>query len=72
MWRDHEPRSHEADRSRDDEIERTDPSRGSRGGGDPREALPRDPRDVFTRGLALPRGSRILAHRTSRHVAPFR
>lgn len=58
MWRDHEPRSHEADRSRDDEIERTDPSRGSRGGGDPREALPRDPRDVFTRGLALPRGSR--------------
>ena len=44
--------------SRDDELERSDLSRGSRGGTDPREALPRDPRDVFTRGLALPRGSR--------------
>ena len=58
MWRDHDPRSHDTERSRDDEFERGDLSRGSRGGSDPREALPRDPRDVFTRGLALPRGSR--------------
>jgi DNA-binding MarR family transcriptional regulator len=58
MWRDHDPRWDDADRSRDDEIERPDPSRGSRGASDPREVLPRDPRDVFTRGLALPRGSR--------------
>src|SRR5918999_5944939 len=58
MWRDHDPRWNDAERSRDDEIERPDPSRGSRSASDPREVLPRDPRDVFTRGLALPRGSR--------------
>ena len=58
MWRDQEPPSHNAERSRDEEYERGDLSRGTRGGSDPREALPRDPRDVFTRGLALPRGSR--------------
>src|SRR6187401_2159326 len=57
MWRDQDSRSHETDRSRDDEYERGDLTRGSRGGSDPREAMPRDPRDVFTRVLALPRGS---------------
>src|SRR5687767_12016876 len=68
MWRDQEPPSHNTERSRDEEYERGDLSRGSRGGSDPREALPRDPRDVFTRGLALPRGSRrqrvVLRERT--------
>ena len=57
MWRDQDPRSYEGGRSRDD-VERDDLNRGSRGGSDPREALSRDPRDVFSRGLALPRGSR--------------
>ena len=57
MWRDQDPRSYEGDRSRDD-VERDDLSRGSRGGSDPREALSRDPRDAFSRGLALPRGNR--------------
>ena len=57
MWRDQDPRSYEGGRSRDD-VERDDLSRGSRGGSDPREALSRDPRDVFSRGLALPRGNR--------------
>src|SRR5687767_12964835 len=56
MWREQDARSHDPDRSLDDAFEREDLSRGSRGGSDPREA--RDPRDVFTRGLALPRGSR--------------
>ena len=68
MWRDQDPRSHDTDRPRDDEYERGDLSRGSRGSSDPREALPRDPRDVFTRGLALPRGTRrqrvVLRERT--------
>jgi hypothetical protein len=54
---------------RDDGLERSDLSRGSRGGTDPREDLPRDPRDVFTRGLALPRGNRrqrvMLRERTA-------
>ena len=58
MWRDEDPRSYESDRPRDDGFERSDLSRESRGGTDPRETLPRDPREVFTRGLALPRGSR--------------
>ena len=58
MWRDQDSPSHDTDRSRDEEYERGDLSRGNRGGGDPREALPREPREVFTRGLALPRGSR--------------
>ena len=58
MGRDQDPRSHDTERSRGDEGERGDLSRGSRGGSDPREVLPRDLRDVFTRGLALPRGSR--------------
>ena len=58
MWRDSDPESHDTERSRGDEYERGDLSRGSRGASDPRETLPRDPRDVFTRGLALPRGSR--------------
>ena len=68
MWRDQDPRSHDTERSRKDEHERGDLSRGNRGGSDPREALPRDPRDVFTRGLALPRGGRrqrvVLRERT--------
>src|SRR5688572_23753945 len=68
MWRDQDPRSHDTERSRDNESDRDDPSRGNRGGSDPREALPRDPREVFTRGLALPRGSRrrrvVLRERT--------
>ena len=73
MWRDQDPRSHDTDRSRDDEDERGDLSRGSRGGSDPREALPRDPRDVFTRGLALPRGSRRQRVRSPRaHVRAIR
>jgi hypothetical protein len=58
MRRDLDPRSHNTEFSRRDDYERGDLSRGSRGGSDPRDALPRDPRDVFTRGLALPRGSR--------------
>ena len=58
MWRDQDPRSHNTEHSRDEEHERVDLSRGSRGGSDPRDALPHDPRDVFTRGLGLPRGSR--------------
>jgi DNA-binding MarR family transcriptional regulator len=58
MWRDQDSPSHDTERSRDDEYERGELSRGSRGGSDPREPLPRDPRDVFTRGLALPRGGR--------------
>jgi DNA-binding MarR family transcriptional regulator len=58
MWRDQDPGPHDTERSRDDEYERSDLSRGSRGGSDPRGTLPRHPRDVFTRGLALPRGSR--------------
>ena len=58
MLRDHDRPSHDTERSRDHEYERGELSRGSRGGSDPREALPRDPRDVFTRGLALPRGGR--------------
>ena len=58
MRRDQDPRSHDTERSRDDEHERADLSRGSRSGSDPREDLSRDPRDVFTRGLALPRGNR--------------
>ena len=58
MWRDHDPRAGDAERSRHDGLEPRDVDRGSRGGSDPRETLPRDPRDVFTRGLALPRGNR--------------
>lgn len=58
MSRDHDPRWAAAERSRDHEVDRPDLSRGSRGAGDPREVLPRDPREVFTRGLALPRGRR--------------
>ena len=58
MWRDQDTRSHDTERARDEDSERGDLSRGSRGGSDPRETRPRDSRDVFTRGLALPRGSR--------------
>src|SRR4051794_6213431 len=58
MWRDHDPRSHDRESPRASEYERSDLSRGSRGSSDPRETLPRHSRDVFTRGLALPRGSR--------------
>jgi hypothetical protein len=49
MWRDHDPR--------EDERERSELSRGSRGGVTPDEQSPTiDPRDVFTRDLELPRG----------------
>ena len=58
MWRDDDPRSSDAERSRHDALEPRDVDRGSRGSSDPREALPRDPRDVFSRGLALPRSRR--------------
>ena len=58
MRRDLDPRSNDTGRSRDDACERGDLNRGSRGGSDPRSDLSRDPRDVFTRGLALPRGDR--------------
>lgn len=47
MWREIEPRSHEP--------ERPDLSRGGRGGGVHREPEVRDPREVFTRDLDLPR-----------------
>lgn len=49
MDRDLDPRWHEP--------QRPEPTRGGRGGGDPREPVARDPGDVFTRGLGLPRGS---------------
>ena len=58
MFRDHDLRPSGAERSRDSQFEARELDRGSRGGSDPRQALPRDPRDVFTRGLALPRGNR--------------
>jgi hypothetical protein len=58
MGRDYDSRSYDTGRSLEREHEPGDLSRGGRGGSDPREALRRDPRDVFTRGLALPRGSR--------------
>ena len=58
MWRDHDSRAGDAERFRHDGLEPREVDRGSRGGSDPREAFSRDPRDVFTRGLALPRGSR--------------
>jgi hypothetical protein len=58
MWRHHDPRSRDDGRPRHDALEPREMDRGSRGGIDPREALSRDPRDVFTRGLSLPRGSR--------------
>ena len=58
MWRDHDPQCNEAGRSRDEDLDRPDPSRGTRAGAELREVRPRDPRDVFTRGLALPRGDR--------------
>lgn len=58
MWRDQDPRSSDGGRSRRNSPEPREVDRGSRGGTDPREALSRDPRDVFTRGLSLPRGSR--------------
>lgn len=49
MWRDFDPRP--------DERERPELSRGSRGAGDERRPSPVDPRDVFARGLDLPRDS---------------
>ena len=58
MFRDHDLRPSGAERSRDSQFEGRELDRDSRGGSDPRHALPRDPRDVFTRGLALPRGNR--------------
>ena len=58
MLRDHDPRSSGVERSPAEQFEPRELDRGSRGGSDPREVLPRDPRDVFTRGLALPRGNR--------------
>ena len=39
------------------EPERPEQTWGSRGGADPREPIARDPRDVFARGLSLPRAS---------------
>jgi len=68
MWRDHDARSRDNGRSQDDALEPREMDRGSRGGTDPREGLSRDPRDVFTRGLSLPRGHRrqriVLRDRT--------
>ena len=58
MRRDHDPRSQDTGRLRDDACERGDLDRGSRGGSDPRSELSRDSRDVFTRGLTLPRADR--------------
>src|SRR5262245_40232903 len=58
MWRDHDSRAGDAQPLRRDGLEPREVDRGSRGGSDPREAFSRDPRDVFTRGLALPRGNR--------------
>jgi DNA-binding MarR family transcriptional regulator len=58
MWREVDPRSDDRDRSRDDPDHRSELDRGSRGASDPRESHSPDPRDVFTRGLALPRGHR--------------
>jgi hypothetical protein len=56
MSRDYDPRSHANTRTRDDEVERIDMSRAGRGGADPRDDMDRH-RDVFTRGLSLPRES---------------
>lgn len=58
MWRDQEDRWLEGGRERPDAPERAEITRGSRGGGDLRETRPRDPHDVFTRDLGLPRGAR--------------
>ena len=53
MWDRYDPRSSN-DRDRDDVDDR---SRGSRGGSGERDhAADRDPRDVFTKDLDLPRG----------------
>jgi hypothetical protein len=49
MWREYDPRPHE--------LEREDPSRGSRGAGDGGHAVSTDARDVFSRDLNLPRSS---------------
>ena len=49
MWREHDPRPHE--------LEREDPSRGSRGAGEGVSSGGADPRDVFSRDLNLPRSS---------------
>lgn len=49
MWRDHDPRPQE--------LEREDPSRGSRGYSEERSPTQTDPRDVFSRDLQLPRSS---------------
>ena len=70
--RDHDPRPAEGERTRPDALEPRDLDRGSRGGSDPREALPRDPRDVFTRGLALPRGGRRQRIRVHGHSYELR
>jgi hypothetical protein len=55
MWDRYDPRSsNDRDRDRDDVDDR---SRGSRGGSGERDhAADRDPRDVFTKDLDLPRG----------------
>src|SRR5262245_3430949 len=58
MWRDDDRQHNDPERSGRDALELRELDRGSRGSSDPRHALARDPRDVFTRGLALPRGSR--------------
>ena len=52
MWDRYDPRSSE-DRDRGDSSDR---SRGSRGGTGERDLNERDPRDVFTKDLDLPRG----------------
>lgn len=48
MWRDYDPPH---------ELEREDPSRGSRGYSEERSPVQTDPRDVFSRDLNLPRSS---------------
>jgi len=49
MWRELDPRPHD--------LEREDPSRGSRGAGEGISGTPTEDRDVFSRDLNLPRSS---------------
>jgi DNA-binding MarR family transcriptional regulator len=63
MWREYDPRPHE--------LEREDPSRGSRGGGDG-QAVSTEHRDVFSRDLNLPRSSSRRPVRDREHVYELR
>lgn len=64
MWREYDPRPHE--------LEREDPSRGSRGAGDPGHVVSTDARDVFSRDLSLPRSSSRRPVRDRDHVYELR